>query len=192
MFEKVQRRRNRRPTITRTFRIKQEWDDVLEEEAERQGISVNVLVNKILRRYALFTRWADSAGFQSFSQQMFQRILEELSEDSLASLGAKLGASDVTDILNMMGRPLNNESFIELIEEYFGGSDFCRWFNCFHHVQGNQHVFHLQHNLGRKWSIYLEKYLLSALSSITKLHAETRIYDFAVNLKVASPKPKNY
>lgn len=184
MFKQVKRRRNRSRTITRTFRIQQEWDDVLEKEATSQGISVNVLVNKILRRYALFTRWTDSAGFQSFSPQMFQRILKGLSEDSLARIGASSGASDFIDILNMMGRPINYESFIDLMEEYFGGSDFCRWFNCFHHIQGDQHVFHLQHNLGRKWSIYLEKYLLSALSSFPEIEAEVKVYDFAVNLKV--------
>jgi len=175
---------SRRRTITRTFRIQQEWDDVLEDEAERQGISVNVLVNKILRRYALFTRWVDSAGFQSFTPKMFQRILEELSEDELARIGATSGASDVLYILNIMGRPINYESFIDLMEKYFGGGDFCRWFNCFHHVQGDQHVFHLQHSLGHKWSIYLEKYLLSALSSFPKIEAEAKVYDFAVNLKV--------
>ena len=185
MFKQVKMGRRRSRTITRTFRIQREWDDILDKEAERQGISVNLLVNRILRKYALFTRWAESAGFQSFTPQMFKKILEELPEDSLASLGATAGASNVIDILNIMGRPLTYESFIELVVEYFGGNDFCRWFNCFHHVQKNQHVFHLQHNLGRKWSIYLQEYLLSALSSITKLTAETKIYDFAINLKVS-------
>ena len=118
MFKQIKRERNRSQTITRTFRIQREWNNVLEEDAERQGISVNVLVNKILRRYSLFTRWADSAGFQSFSPQMFQRILEELSEDNLARVGATVGATDVIDILNMMGRPLTYESFAELLVEY--------------------------------------------------------------------------
>jgi len=192
MFKEGKSTKNPRKTITRTFRIQQQWDEVLEEESERQGISVNLLVNKILRKYALFTRWTDTAGFKSFSPQIFQRILEELSEDSLARIGATSGASNVIAILNMMGRPLNYESFTDLMEEHFGGNDFCRWFNCFHHIQGNQHVFHLQHNLGRKWSTYLENYLLSALSSFPEIEAETKIYEFALNLKIASPKPKSY
>ncbi|MCW4041615.1 MAG: hypothetical protein NWE83_12815 [Candidatus Bathyarchaeota archaeon] len=191
MSKQIKRRRTR--TITHTFRIQQEWDDVLVEEAERQGISVNLLVNKIFRKYALFTRWVDNAGFQSFSPQMFKGILEELSPDSLAKLGTTSGASDVIDILSIMGRPLNYESCIELLAEYFGGSDFFRWFNCFHHVLGNQHVFHLQHNLGRKWSIYLKAYLLAALRSFTNIEVEARIYDFALNLSLVSrTKPKGF
>lgn len=176
-----------RRTITRTFRIRKEWDDVLLEEAEGQGVSVNVLVNKILRKYALFTRWADKGGVMSFTQTMFKAILNELSDERLARAGAASGPSDVVDMLNMTGRPVNYDSFNYLLLEHFGSSDFCRWFTCFHHVQSGKDIFHLQHNLGRGWSVYLENYLLSSLRSLTKATAEGRIYDFAVNLKIASP-----
>ena len=47
----------KKKSVTRTFRINKEWDDVLQKEALEQGVSVNVLMNKILRRYALFERW---------------------------------------------------------------------------------------------------------------------------------------
>lgn len=188
MFKQVKSRsEKRRQTVTRTFRLQKEWDDVLEEDAEKQGISVNVLVNKILRRYALFTRWADYMGLQSFSPQTFKGILEEIPAESLARTGAKFGASDFLDILNMMGKPLNFESFTDLVLEHFGGSDSCRWYTCFHHAQGNQHIFHIQHNLGRIWSIYLKEYLLSGLNSLTKFNSDVKIYDSAVNLKVATP-----
>jgi hypothetical protein len=40
----------RQETVTRTFHIRAEWDDVVRKEAERQGISVNVLVNLISAR----------------------------------------------------------------------------------------------------------------------------------------------
>jgi hypothetical protein len=182
--------KERQRTTTRTFRIRAEWDDVLQEEAERQGVSVNVLVNKILRRYALFTRWADKGGVMSFTQLMFRRILEELSDERLARAGTTSGPSDVLDIINMLGLPVNYDSFIYLLSEHLGGSDFCRWFTCFHHIQRDEDVFHLQHNLGRGWSIYLENYLLSSLRPVIKGDAESKIYDFAVNLKVASSHTK--
>jgi len=182
--------KERQRTTTRTFRIRAEWDDVLQEEAERQGVSVNVLVNKILRRYALFTRWADKGGVMSFTQLMFRRILEELSDERLARAGTTSGPSDVLDIINMLGLPVNYDSFIYLLSEHLGGSDFCRWFTCFHHIQRDEDVFHLQHNLGRGWSIYLENYLLSSLRPVIKGDAESKIYDFAVNLKVASSQTK--
>ncbi|MCW4031599.1 MAG: hypothetical protein NWE80_04465 [Candidatus Bathyarchaeota archaeon] len=41
-------------TVTRTFRIKTKWDDVLRREAEEQGISANHLLNSILEKYTCF------------------------------------------------------------------------------------------------------------------------------------------
>jgi len=178
--------KERQRTVTRTFRLRKAWDDVLLEEAEKQGVSVNVLVNKILRRYALFTRWADKGGVMSLTQGMFKVILNELSDECLARAGTASGLSDVVDMLNMLGRPVNYDSFVYLLSECFGGNDFCKWFTCFHHIQRDEDVFHLQHNLGHRWSVYLENYLISSLRPLIKGDAESTIYDFAVNLKVAS------
>jgi len=89
-----------------------------------------------------------------------------------------------------MGLTLNYESFVYLITEHLGGPHFARWFQCFHHTQGNKDIFHLQHDLGPKWSVFLEKYILAFLKSITDTEATTRVYDYAITLNVTRPKPK--
>ena len=47
-------------TVTRTFRISAEWDEFLKKEAEIRGISVNVLVNLIIRRHVHIGRLAQA------------------------------------------------------------------------------------------------------------------------------------
>ena len=47
----------RSDTITRSFRFDQELSKVLDEEAERMGVSVNSVVGIILRRFAEFNRF---------------------------------------------------------------------------------------------------------------------------------------
>lgn len=170
-------------TITRTFRIRTDWDAILREEAERQGISVNVLMNMILRRYALFDRWTRGYKVIRLTQNAFREILDGISTDNLALAGEKSGPSDVQNILDIIGLPSNYDSFAYLLSEHFGGADSAMWFSCYPHFQENTDVFHLQHNLGRGWSIYLQKYLLSSLKSM-KIEGEAKIYDYAVNLKV--------
>ena len=73
----------RKKTITRTFRIRQEWDNVLQEEASRQGVSVNVLVNKILRKYALYSRWNDRNNDASLPKRTLREILNTCQIDEL-------------------------------------------------------------------------------------------------------------
>jgi hypothetical protein len=177
----------RHKTVTRTFRIKAEWDNILKHEAERQGISVNVLMNLILRRYALFDRWTHSYNAISLTQRAFREVIEGIPAENLALAGEKSGPSDVQNILDIIGLPSNYDSFAYLVSEHFGGSDFAMWFTCYRHIHENSDIFHLQHNLGRGWSLYLQKYLLSYLKTL-KIDGEAKVYDHAVNLKVTRPR----
>jgi len=180
----------RKKTVTRTFRIRQEWDNVLQEEAAKQGVSVNVLLNKLLRKYSLYSRWSDRKNDASFSRQILRELLKIVQIESLAEAGTKYGALDAINIVNSMGLALDYESFVYLVTEHLGGPHFARWFQCFHHTQGNKDIFHLQHDLGPEWSVFLEKYVLSFLRSMTDTEATTRVYDYAVTLEVTRPKSK--
>ena len=147
-MSRVNRFGKRKKTITRTFRIRNEWDSVLQEEAARQGVSVNVLLNKLLRKYSLYSRWTSRNNAVSFPQLTLREILKTVQVESLAEAGTKSGALDAINIVNSMGLALNYESFVYLITEHLGGPNFARWFQCFHHTQGNKDIFHLQHDLG--------------------------------------------
>lgn len=189
-MSKEGRRDRRKKTITRTFRIRKEWDDVLQEEAARQGVSVNVLLNKVLRKYSLYSRWTDRNNDMSLPKQTLREILRTVSVESLAEAGSRSGASDVINIVNAMGLALDYDSFVYLMSEHLGGPHFARWFHCFHHTQGNTDIFHLQHDLGRGWSVYLERYVLACLRSMTDTEAKTRIYDYAVTFEITRPRSK--
>ena len=178
----------RKKTITRTFRIRQEWDSVLQDEAARQGVSVNVLLNKLLRKYSLYSRWTDRNKDITLPQRTLREILNSVQVESLAEAGTRSGALDAINIVNAMGLTIDYDSFVYLITEHLGGPHFARWFQCFHHTQGNKDIFHLQHDFGHGWSVYLEKYLLSFLSSITDADAQTRVYDYAITLELTRPK----
>jgi hypothetical protein len=185
---KSSRFEKKKKTITRTFRLRQEWDSTLQEEATKQGVSVNVLLNKILRKFSLYSRWNERNDDVCLSQQTLREILKTDQFEQLAEAGTKSGASDGINIVNAMGLSMNYNSFVYLITEYLGGRDFARWFHCFHHVHGNKDVFHLQHDFGRGWSIYLEKYVLSLLHALTKAEATIRIYDYAITIEIIRPR----
>ena len=190
-MSRVSRFGKSKKTITRTFRIREEWDNVLQEEAARQGVSVNVLLNKLLRKYSLYSRWSDRNNDTSFSPQTLREILKTVQVESLAEAGTKSGALDAINIVNSIGLTLDYDSFVYLITEHLGGPHFARWFQCFHHTQGNKDIFHLQHDFGHGWSVFLERYILSFLRSMTDTDAKTRIYDYAVTLEVTRPKTKS-
>jgi hypothetical protein len=177
----------KRKTVTRTFRMDKEWDDVLQEEAKEQGLSVNTLMNKILRRYALFERWADKYEIIHIMPRTLERIVETASEESLAEAGRKEGSVRPIDSLTMMGHKANLESLAFLVKEFYGGADFARWFHCDYHSGLGSDVFHLRHKLGNKWSIFIENYLASMFDSLLKMKVESKTMDQAVTITLKKP-----
>ena len=187
MDKRIERRKK---SVTRTFRISEEWDDVLQREAEEQGVSVNVLMNKILRRYALFERWADKYEVLHIMPRTLERILEVASEEGLAEAGRVEGSVRPIDSLTMMGRRISHESLVSLVTEFYGGVDFARWFNCDYHPELGSEVFHLRHRLGNKWSIFIKNYMTAMFENLLKTKVESKAMDQAVTLTLErSTKP---
>ncbi|MHA2325293.1 MAG: hypothetical protein ACXACB_07835, partial [Promethearchaeota archaeon] len=92
------------------------------------------------------------------------------------------------DFFSSIGYPRDYDTFTYLIREHFGSTKFARWFQCFHHPMESQDLFHLQHNLGRKWSIFVDNYLRTLLKTIINTKVDSKIYDFAVTLKISRPQ----
>ena len=59
------------------------------------------------------------------------------------------------DILNTLGLSFDHESVTYLIKEFYG--HYGNWFNYNHHIKNNKEIFHLRHNLGEKWSVYVSE-----------------------------------
>lgn len=151
-------------------------------------MSPNALIDKILRRYALFDRYTDRLDILNLPNRTLRDIIRFMPDEKLVEEGEKNGTLDAVDFFNSLGYPHDYETFVYLITEYFGSPTFARWFQCFHHSLETQDLFHLQHNLGRKWSVFVETYLITILKTITNTKVESRIYDYAVTLRISRPQ----
>ncbi len=63
------------PSKTRTIRINEDLDSVIQSEAERLGMSPNALINKTLHRYKDVGRFNDQQYFLLMSLETFKTIL---------------------------------------------------------------------------------------------------------------------
>jgi len=145
-------------------------------------------MNTILRRCASFEKIARGFNVISMTKRAFRDIVAEASLENLAQVGQKTGVNDIQNILDMIGLPSNYDSFKYLITRHYGGPDEAMWFRGYHHLRNNFDVFHLQHDLGRGWSVYLNNYFTSFLKFL-KIDYTSRVYDYAVNIKVPRLSP---
>ena len=151
----------RSDTITRSFRFDEELFGVLEEEAERMGISVNSVVSIILRRFAEFTRFLSKIDMVIINRELLTTLIDSIDENTLSTLGSKLGYSVPKDTIVFWKKRIDEENVFEYIEKII-----CRYGHLGTYDEVNQptaRTIVIRHRLGKKGSKFFESFFRSML-----------------------------
>jgi len=174
-------RNRKRKTVGRSFRIDEEWLNVLTEEAEKQGVSVNSLLNRLLQQYA-YLRYMLRYGAITLTRKGFSSLLECCPEDKVREKGRKAGSTITRDMLLTMGAAHDYSFVILLVKKIL--SEFAGWFECDHHVKRDKEILHFRHDLGIKWSIYVEAAASETFHSVLGKKVTTEISDSSVTITI--------
>jgi hypothetical protein len=113
-------------TVAKSFRVNEKALAALQEEAARQSVSVNTLVNQLLLDYSEFGRFLQRVNALRLSRKTFGEILSMVLEDSLAKAGVADGKSaPVALIASKMGKGHRN-TVIEYIHDLSAYAQFVR------------------------------------------------------------------
>jgi hypothetical protein len=173
-------------TVTRTFRVEEDWDKVLQEEAHWQGISVSALLSLIIRRYVVVQRYLDKYSTLIVEHKVLAPLLDKLSEEDIAEAGRKSGSILPEEALLRRGLPHNFESLLWLIEEVYGRYGY--WFDTDYYTTEEENMFHLRHNIDKKWSIYISSFISSMFKSILDIDLKPELREDSVTIHI----PKRY
>jgi hypothetical protein len=171
----------KRKTIGRSFRINEEWLNVLNEEAERQGLSVNSVLNRLLQQYA-YLRYMLRFGAITLTREGFASLLKCCPDNELKEKGRTAGSKITKDLLLTMGVPPTYDFTVFLVKKLL--SDFAGWFECDHHIKRDKEILHLRHDLGMKWSIYLSEVASGTFNALLKKEVQVEITDTSVTLTI--------
>lgn len=172
----------RTSTVTRSFRFEHQLSQILDEEAERMGISVNALVGVILRRYCEFTRYLSKIDMIVINREFLTYLLDTYDDDSVYSMGTKLGQIIPSDTIMFWKKELNEHSVLEYIEKII-----CRYghLGTFDEIfQPDGRVIVIRHRLGKKGSIFFQAFFHSALKTILNIDARFEITDSSLKFDI--------
>ena len=144
----------RESTRSITYRLPEKLVSELETEATQRSISQNVLVKQILEKYVQWDRFSNKIG------------MIPVPKGILESLGEELDGQDIDEIINLMFPMIKDtvlfikggfdlKRCVETLEDYMRASGM----NSDHRVEGDVHIFLIQHELGMKWSVFTEQLL---------------------------------
>ena len=160
-------------TVTRTFRLGEEWDKILEHEADMQGISVSALLQQIVRRYVCSERFIDQRSTLVINHNAFSSFLVKLSEDEIVESAELFGSIEPEEELLKRGLEFNFESIIWLLDEIYGR--YAGWFVVDNYPSKAEIMLHLRHTLNMKWSMYVAGFVSSMFRTLLDIDLKPEI-----------------
>ena len=171
----------KKQTRNYSFRIKKESLEILFEEANKQGISVNSLMNKILKQYSVHGRHLKSFGAVTMSRTIFSKVISCCAEDELKEIAETVGSIETKDVLRSHGIPVTYTTVLEYLKRV---GAFSGWFDSIQHVKGTRNYIHLRHKLGEKWSIFLAEVISTMFKSILDVEVKTEKFENSVTIEM--------
>jgi antitoxin component of RelBE/YafQ-DinJ toxin-antitoxin module len=169
-------------STTRSFRVDNDLSKILDEEAERMGVSVNGLVNMILKRYAEFTRFLSKIDLVIINRELLNSLLDSYTEEDIYGLGISLGEVIPRDTILFWKKTLTQETVVDYIEKII-----CRYGYLGTYDEVNQNdlkIIVIRHRLGRKGSQFFYGYLKSALKSTLNIEGSFELTDSSVKVQI--------
>jgi hypothetical protein len=178
-----------------TFRLDSHTIDELQREADQNQISLNVLVNQVLKRYSDWDRYENRIGMMPVPKAMLTSLIDkavdmakknglkeediERVRDQIVKQAAEIAFNIIKDAVLFMKKQYNLWVVLAVLQEYMKVSGI----NSDHRIEGGRkHVFVIQHELGENWSLFTKELLKLIFENLAKVRAQVNI---TANMTVA-------
>ena len=177
---------HRKKTRSITFRLASFTIDELQHEANQKEISLNVLVNQVLKRYCDWDRYENRIGMMPVPKVMLSSLIDkaitiaknngiediEPYRDDIIKQAAEIAFSLMKDSVLFMEKQYNLWAVLSVLEEYMKVSGI----KADHKIEaGRKHVFIIQHELGENWSLFTKELLSLIFENLAKVRIESSI-----------------
>ncbi|MDQ4074609.1 MAG: hypothetical protein M3162_09960 [Thermoproteota archaeon] len=170
------------PSTVRSFRIDKSFSDILNDEAERMGISVNAMMNSVLKEYIEFTRFQSKLDMVIINREIFRSILKNVNEEEALKLGSELGEEIPHDTILFWKKHLTKDSVVEYIEKIL--CTYGRIGTYDEITEGEMKIIVIRHRLGLVGSKFLLGFLKSLLKTTLKIDCDLQITDYSLKILI--------
>jgi hypothetical protein len=166
-----------------TFRLDSSVIDELQAEADNREISLNVLVNQVLKRYSEWDRFENKIGMMPVPKVILSSLIDraisvakssgikdiDRYRDEIIKQAAQLAFGLMKDSVLFMKRQYNLWVVLSVLEEYMKVSGI----KSDHKLEGSRkHVFIIQHELGENWSLFTKELLALIFQNLANVRAD--------------------
>jgi hypothetical protein len=172
-----------RKTRSVTFRIDASVIDELQSESDNREISLNVMVNQILKRYAEWDRYENKIGMMPVPKVILSSLVDrcmilakhagvkdlDTYRAEIIRQAAKTAFELMKDSVLYMKKQYNLWVVLSVLEEYMKVSGI----KADHKIEGSRkHIFVINHELGENWSLFTKELLRLIFENLANVKAE--------------------
>jgi hypothetical protein len=135
----------------------------IQEDAKRQNVSVNTLVNQVILSYANFDRFVRKLHMIKLSRPTFRRVLDAAPEDAIIEAGREAGKDIPKFFILAKEGVISLETVLAHLRDM---SDYGNLFQYAETVQGGRRVVTLAHELGLKGTLFIAHYVQTVFENV--------------------------
>lgn len=163
----------------RTFRIDADVMRSLEQEAKKQGATVNGLTCRILRKYVSVGTKLEQFQILSFPKKDILDLLDSIDDKAIAKLAATMGRTTAKEIVLQLYGDLSAKTYLQFLTIYLGG--YANWGSFYTEPFDGGFTIRVSHGIGKKWSLFLRNYLeASAIEISAKKPVFKHVSEFSI------------
>ena len=174
-------------SVSTTIRIPKDVYDKIEFEASSHNSHVSTVINNILRKYATWDRFVSDVGFMYMQKPLLRALFEKISDKDVTQVSKTIGYARTRDAVLFIGGKVNVKAIVDVVKLWLTSSKIP-----IRVIEKEESIeFIVQHNLGKKWSIYFVTLLKELFSELKLSSIEEDIEDHTVEITFAlKPKKK--
>lgn len=153
-----------------TVRLDSELIDELKDEAKNDKTNFSFLVSKVLSNHVLWGKYERKAGLLPMTKPFVKAALHGMTEDEIIHLAKEIEKETFSDILKFMKGEYTVDDFIEILRAWLNVA----WMQHGFERTKNSYIFKIQHDLGKKWSMYVRTLITALFEDIIKKPLEVK------------------
>jgi hypothetical protein len=166
------------PTETITFRLPTALIDELRKDAELEKINLNAFVSRIFSNHVQWERYERKMGLLPMTKPFLKEVINQLTNDQIMNLAQKIEKENFKNILTFMNESHDLDDFVEILRTWLTVS----WMQHNIVLRNGSYHFNIQHDLGYKWSLYVQTLVSELSSDILEQRAEIRITENVISI----------
>jgi hypothetical protein len=172
-----------RKTKSITFRLDSMVVEELQRDANEGEISLNVLVNQVLKRYVEWDRYENKLGMIPIPKLMLTTLIDETMQlaadakiadlesyrNKIVNNAAQAALKVMKDSVLFMRKEYSFWTVLDVLRQYMKVAGIVSD----HRIEtGRKHVFIIQHDLGDNWSLFAKELLSKIFIELAQVRAE--------------------